>query len=238
MKRRSWALILIVTVVTLVAFLLLYKMEEQVVIVSRSVEEPRPSEVSRATPAPPLSQTVEATAPRVADAMSPRKERSPKSSPETNFFSFERGKLATTSWLMDTRWKLWVGVSALDKKKGRPSGKILGEVSGYYLVEESLGHESQSFSSHQPLVVMDPRLKVAGVVTGILSVTLKEGASADSLLHSPDLRVRDSFPEIRTYFVTAAKEPFDLQSLKNFLQSEFPVERVELEVLSRQYEKY
>lgn len=157
--------------------------------------------------------------------------------------SVNLNELATTqtekfSFLEGTPWKIWVGVGAYSKEKGKPTSKVIGEVNGYYLVEEQAEHiDVRNFSSSQPLVVIDSRLGIVGIVTGVFSVTLKEGVSPDVLTQASGVKVLNSFPEIRTYFVTASKEPFDLQAFQDSLKNETDVEIVHAEVLSRQYEK-
>lgn len=146
---------------------------------------------------------------------------------------------AAVPWLTDTPWKLWRGITAIKKNQGRSMDtKVLGEVNGFFLVEDKNEKENLLFSSDQPFVVVDPRLNSVGVVSGVFTVTLKEGASADFLLRNQELRIRESFPEIRTYYITSAEEPFDLEQLRKFLLSESNIESVKIEVLSRQYEKY
>lgn len=137
-----------------------------------------------------------------------------------------------------TSWKILDGVRAYPKKNGRPTLEITGEVSGFYLVKESTENSDiRNFSASQPLVVFDSRLGVVGVVTGVFSVTLKEGVSSEILTQAAGIKVLNSFPGIRTYFITSVAEPFDLQAFQESLKNETDIELVHVEILSRQYEK-
>lgn len=143
-----------------------------------------------------------------------------------------------SSFFEGTPWEIWVGVRAYSKKNGRPQAKVIGEVNGFYLVEESAQNiDVRNFSSSHPLVVIDSRLNVAGVVTGVFSVTLKEGVSPEIVTQASGIKILDSFPGIRTYFITSASDPFDLQAFQDSLKSEIDIENVHAEILSRQYEK-
>lgn len=227
MKRSSWALLFLVLAGTSAVLFLFEKDKAQVIVSSQQIEK-----------VPAQEMLIQENPSSLPESMPLRQARLPKSAPQGRVVDFKKAKIESVSWLAGTNWKLWTGVSARTKKNGPLPGKILGEVSGFYLVEDFAQHDPREFSLQEPLVVMDPRLDIAGVVTGFLSVILKEGTSAEDLANVPGLLIRDSFPDIRTYFVTAAEKTFDLQSLKDTLKSEPAVENVELEVLSRQYEKY
>lgn len=151
----------------------------------------------------------------------------------------KKDSMTTVSWLEGTPWKLWQGVTAIKKTQERGLGtKALGEVNGFVIIENTAENEAQLFISDYPFVVADQRLNRVGVVSGVFTVILREGVSADLLLQNPDIRVRASFPEIRTYYITSAEEPFDLGHFRKQMLSEPGIESIKIEVLSRQYEKY
>lgn len=178
--------------------------------------------------------------PEQEKGMSPRSEPKRKSASSVAKKSLLKAdSVISATWLADTPWKLWTGVTAIKKNQERSlDARVLGEVNGFLLVENKNEKESGLFSSDTPFVVIDQRLNSVGVISGIFTVTLKKGQSADFLLQNPDLHVRESFPEIRTYYITAAEEPFDLDLFRKFLLKMPGVENVHIEVLSRQYEKY
>ena len=170
--------------------------------------------------------------------MQPRDVREPRVQARGKATDTKNAQLYASALFADTSWKVWAGVSAVLKKNGLPQKNVKGEVNGYYLVEDGVATNAAQFSASQPLVVIDTRLDTVGVVTGIFTVVLKPGVSADVLAQLPEIKIVNEFPNINTYYVTAAKEPFDLVALKDFLKSEPGVAEVQPEVLSRQYEKY
>jgi hypothetical protein len=89
----------------------------------------------------------------------------------------------------------------------------------------------------QPLIVFDSRLKAVGVVTGVVRVVLKEGVSSEFLSSFSNARIRDAFPELRTYFVTATEAPFDLEKLLTEMRIDPSVQEAHLEILSQNYDK-
>lgn len=166
-----------------------------------------------------------------------RKLLAPRSKPVTLPKPDDRS-LAQSSVLSGTSWKVWEGVTAYPQASGVRSD-YLAEVSGYYLVEEeTFRGDDRHFSSAQPLAVYNERKGIAGIVTGTIQIILNEGESIDSLVQEYDLKVMGSMPEAKVYFVTSAQEPFNLSSLKERLSSEPVVKQVELEILSRKYEKF
>lgn len=148
-------------------------------------------------------------------------------------------KMESVDWLQGTRWRRWSGVYAVEKHLVDVSEKeILAEVSGYILIRNNLPTSRIDADVKQHFVVVDPRLQVPGVVTGFLKVLLREGSSSHFLFQNSHLQIRDSFPDIRTYYVTTSEKPFDPLALKEFLGRRPEVERVELEIVFKKYEKF
>ncbi|WP_374077216.1 hypothetical protein [Bdellovibrio bacteriovorus] len=186
----------------------------------------------------PSAHVTEVASSEQPKSMSPRQPiRDPKSVKGLKTVDTSNAQLEGTTLFTDTRWKLWTGVRAVLKRNGQPQGKVLGEINGYYLVEETAANDFKNFSSSNPLVVIDTRLDEVGVVTGVFTVVLKEGVSPEVITQATGLKILNSFPNIRTYFVTSSEEPFNLQSFQDSLKGEASVEDVKMEVLSRQYEK-
>lgn len=185
---------------------------------------------------PQKAHVMEVASSRKVSGMQTREERIQKPVRRGVHLNLSGAVIERSPLLEGTGWGLWKGVTALKKIKGVPSDKVLGEVNGFYLIEDISHNDIRQFSPSQPLVVLNSRLGIAGVVTGVVTVTLKEGASIEALAHI-DVQVLNSFPEIRTYYVTSSQEVFDLQSFQEALVSESAVERAHLEILSRQYEK-
>lgn len=166
-----------------------------------------------------------------------RRLQAPRSAPTAVKPPDER-KLAQATVLSGTSWKLWEGVTAYAKGAAQDR-LVLTEISGFDVVEEdSFRADERNFSSDRPLVVFNERKKIAGIVTGVVQVILREGYTIESLAMASSLRVTGSHPEMRMYFVTAFENPFDLSDLKERLSRDPAVQSVDLEVLSRKYEKY
>lgn len=147
-------------------------------------------------------------------------------------------RLAQSSVLSGTSWKVWEGVAAYPQSAGKRSA-YLAEINGYYLVEEDgFRGDDRHFSASQPLAVYNERKGIAGVVTGTIQITVNEGVNIDSLIQEYDLKVVGSMPEANMYFVTSAQDTFNLSSLKERLSSEPGISQAQLEILSRKYEKF
>lgn len=138
-----------------------------------------------------------------------------------------------------THWKVWAGVTASPRSQEKPSANVIGEVNGYYLVNDGVDSSSENFDPARPMVVVAQNgTNTAGVVTGTFSVVLEEGASANFLTQSPQIKVVGAFPNIQTYFVTSNAVPFNLKEFKDALSEAPEVKDVQMEILDRQYEKF
>ncbi|UOF00068.1 hypothetical protein [Bdellovibrio reynosensis] len=152
--------------------------------------------------------------------------------------SVGKAELEKIPLLADTPWKLWKGVTAKPKAATSPNEVIVSEISGFVLVQSEANVDLTNFTTSAPVVVANPRLNIGGVLTGTITVVLREGQSADFLSAESGIKIIGSFPKIRTYFVTALQEPFDLPELYQELKHHQGVEQVSLEILSRQYDKF
>lgn len=150
----------------------------------------------------------------------------------------DNAELEKIPLLADTPWKLWKGVVAKPKSAATPNEVVISEVSGFVVVGSEAEYDIKQFSSSSPLVVANTRLSQAGVLTGTITVVLKEGQSAEFLSEDNGVKTMGAFPKIRTYYVTALQEPFDLQEFYLELKNHPGVEQVSLEILSRQYDKF
>ncbi len=237
MARRSAIILFII----LGAFVALYlgqsRDRNSVLKIVDSSTEASLSQISQDSSA--KTQVTEGASSATVETMKARDPRSPKSVREGSpLVDIKEAKLEAVSLFADTNWKIWPGVQAISSKGTAPSSGILAKVNGYYLVKTEEVNDFRSFSSQRPLVVVDSRLEIAGVVTGVFSVVLKEGVSSDLLKNASGLKIVNEFPDIRTYYVTSSYEPFDLQTFQEALKAEAEIEQVRIEILSRQYEKY
>lgn len=216
----------------------LRKSKEQGSAALSSAPEATSSQQQNSQTSPSASSTAAPSRETAVAEMQPRQVREPRVQLRDKTTDTKNAQLYASELFADTSWKVWAGVSAVLKKNGTPQKNVKGEVNGYYLVEDGAAINTAQFSASHPLVVIDTRLDTVGVVTGIFTVVLKSGVSADVLAQIPEIKIVNEFPQINTYYVTASKEPFDLVALKDFLRNEPGVAEVQPEILSRRYEKY
>lgn len=157
---------------------------------------------------------------------------------KTSSLDLSKGEFEKIPLLSETKWKLWHGVRAVPKSSLKSTDIVLTEISNFAIVKSDVDSEVKNFSALNPLVVVDQRLGLAGIITGTISVVLKDNASADFLTEHPEIKVVGSFPKIKTYFVSSSSEPFDLEALVSFIKAEPGVEQSTLEILSRNYDKF
>lgn len=246
MTRKS-TYIFIVVAAGLVALGLFFKKDqeptfaESVKEAMAVVESSDPqSEEEIALSTKPLDKTQVTDIPSHGDntAAEARRLRLPEAKASPQRISPTSRRLAQSSMLSETAWKVWEGMTAYPMSAG-PRPDAMAEVSGFYLVpQEGLRVDERNYSNAQPMVVFNERKSLAGVVTGSIEITLREGVEIEPLLRAFDLKVVSQLPEMRVYFVTSAQQPYDLFSLKDRLGSEPGISDVRLEILSRQYEKF
>lgn len=153
-------------------------------------------------------------------------------------YNTQGAKLLEDPAFAGTAWKIWSGVSAYPKSQGAPDENRVGEVNGYFLVNEGQANSSENFDPAKPLVVLRADSNTAGVVTGVFAVILEDGASADFISQTSQLKLVSSFPNIQTYYVTSSEVPFSLKGLHEALREAPEVKEVKMEILDRQYEKF
>lgn len=154
-------------------------------------------------------------------------------------FNARNAVVTEDAFFAGSPWKIWKGVTAYPKSRGEPEGRLLGQVNGYYLVDEDVPVSLENFDPAKPIVVLiQDGTGRAGVVTGTFTVVLEEGASADFLTQSPPIKVVGASPETQTYFVTSAQVPFNLREFLEALREAPEVRSVQPEISDRQYEKF
>lgn len=149
-------------------------------------------------------------------------------------------RLVKTSLVLDTKWKVWSGVTAIPTRNFHgDKSEVLAVMGGYSVVaDESVSGDDRNFSSTKPLVVYDERMSRTGIVSGDLKVSLKEGASAETVAAEHGLTVTSSLENIRLFFMRATSDRYDLGGLVNSLKKDPRVNAVELSIVSRNYEKF
>lgn len=141
--------------------------------------------------------------------------------------------------LAATRWKIWANAQTTAKNEVSGSDEILGEVSNQVVVTAS--SESSTFTRFivsMPIVVFDPRLQKAGIITGHLKIITEQKEQLEHDLIPLRARIADSFTDIHTYFITSLDPVFDLELLYESLRSKSYIQTIEFDVINRKYEKY
>lgn len=154
-------------------------------------------------------------------------------------FDAQGASLVSDALFAGSSWRIWKGVTAYPKSAQASHGKRVGEVNGYDLIDEGSPVSLENFDPARPLVVLSQNgTGRVGVMTGTVVVTLEEGASADFLTQSAQIRIVGASPEIQTYFVTPTQVPFNMRDFLESLKEAPEVRQVEMEILDRQYEKF
>ncbi len=141
--------------------------------------------------------------------------------------------------LTSTRWKIWPHKKAIAPDLKNENDLPLVTVGNFIIVESTEENSSMTdFNLNSPVVVFDGRMKKTGIITGTLTVrTLrKDLLMAD--LASLNAAISDEFENINTYFVISSEQRFNLELLYLNIKSKSYVEHVELEILSKTYEKF
>jgi hypothetical protein len=197
------------------------------------------NESGRSIEAPPESPFRKKSPPREIQSEEPElQQRKPVDStrmaPGKPVFDVSQMTLQDEPLFARTGWKVLLGQRAT-KLNMKPEDSTWHV--GNYALNEGISSVESSFEPTSPMVVYDARRKIPGVVTGTFVVTLRTASEPSALLKDQRVRVLNSFPEISTYFVTSSQTPFSLTNFKNLLVAKAIVASVEIEVLSRNYEK-
>lgn len=141
--------------------------------------------------------------------------------------------------LEDRHWKIWDGVTGIPEHifENKRKGNVVGRVNGFILEKSGADLTLESFSNESPMVVYNERLGSPGVITGTLTMKIKYKDEIKDILSEYKLKTLDSFSEINLYYVTAENQPYNLSELYKSLQKDSRIEKVEPEILNRQYEK-
>jgi|GEM_PF-1555646 hypothetical protein len=147
--------------------------------------------------------------------------------------------LQRTALFPESRWQRWPGVRAFAPQTAPADADVLAEVSGYTLTRDNgFPGSEKAFSNEEPLVYYDSRTRSAGVVTGEIRLVVADQQKLQQILNQYNLKVSTPLPDVNTYFVISNEAKFNLEELYSQLARESQVESVQVEILSRQYEKF
>jgi hypothetical protein len=137
-------------------------------------------------------------------------------------------------------WKLVTSLYAVPQAllSAMDDTPSVGEQNGFTFFEaDNANLQETLFSSERPLVVYDSRLQTFGVVTGTIQIDLRKGTNVSGILQDYGAKIEHSFPGTGTYYISMQEQPFNLVQLKNSLETDSRINRVEVEIVSRRYGK-
>jgi hypothetical protein len=144
--------------------------------------------------------------------------------------------LAEQNLLNSTRWKIWLHTQVV-KKDDAPIGQSLAHVSNFSIIESQDNLSLTEFDANKPIAVFDERLKKPGIITGTLKIQTSDKARLQTDLINYQAQVTDEFYDIETYFVKSTQNIFNLEWLYQNLKNQTYIKSVELEILSKSYDK-
>ena len=136
-------------------------------------------------------------------------------------------------------FKIWDRMSVAKVAQVPSGSKIEGYASGFAVYQDSQNSARlDRFDVRNPIAVYDERNHKAGVITGTVTVVLKEGAAWDAIANDHGLLLIAPFDHLRMYKATSSRSPFDLEALVTVLKADTTrVESVKVEILDRSYRK-
>lgn len=153
----------------------------------------------------------------------------------------EQKNLLANNLLSATPWKIWANTKVVHYESNLITQQILGRVSNLAIVDDDSKNDPQvvlkNFDTQNPVAVYDTRLKKPGVLTGTIKVVTHQKELLEEQLKQYQAHIDIGFDEIHTYFVTSQTQLFNLENLYNGLINQPYITKVELEVLSKTYEK-
>lgn len=151
-----------------------------------------------------------------------------------------REQLRAHPILSQTRWQLWLKTRAdfLNENSASAPGSEITRLNNYTIVaDDSNISDLSEFHKTTPQVVYDQRRKQVGILTGTIRVNTDRRDLLEKDLATVQAEISDAFDAIETYFIQSTHDVFDLQNLYLFLRQQSYIKNVELEILSRTYEK-
>ncbi|QDK38410.1 hypothetical protein [Bdellovibrio sp. NC01] len=147
-------------------------------------------------------------------------------------------QLTTTPLWEDGSWKVWNHMTAVPTENYNGTGKAIGQVGSFTVVEASaFKADEHNFSSSQPIVVYKDNGQRPGLISGSYLVVLRDSTDFESFVLDHGLRLLNAFPETRSYYVTAGAEPFDLSLLLQTMRNDPRVETANVQVVTERYAK-
>lgn len=149
-------------------------------------------------------------------------------------------QLRTHPIFRNTRWQLWpqTSVQNLNDLARSNTENEIARLNNFIIVYDKENFPNLTeFSKKNPQAVYDRRRNQVGILTGTIRVTTSRRDLLEANLNTVSAEISDAFDAIQTYFIVSQVDTFDLQSLFNFLSQQSHIQNIELEILSRTYEK-
>jgi hypothetical protein len=141
------------------------------------------------------------------------------------------------SLLQSTRWKIWLNTQVV-KKENAQIGQSLANISNFSIIESQESVNLTEFDSNKVVAVFDERLKKPGLITGTLIVQTSDKSRLQTDLKNYQAQISDEFENIETYFIKSSQPIYNLELLYQTLKNKNYINSVELEILSKNYDKY
>lgn len=142
--------------------------------------------------------------------------------------------------LAEKSWKLWSHTRVIKRDADDPNTEFLARVNNFLIVSEPKRQLSdlKNFDVQNPIAVYDERALRAGIITGVIKVSTQDVATLESDLTLMHAHITSSFDSIHLYFISSTDQTFDLQNLYDSLKAKSYITKIDLEILSRPYEKF
>lgn len=169
----------------------------------------------------------------------------------TAILSKQSGSGATPIWprpdelrpetiLRNTPWELWLHtrVQNINDPNHSTNGTEALRLNNFIIrYDKNSSSSLRTFNKNKPLAVFDRRRNQVGILTGTIQVTTNRRDLLETDLGNIEAEISDAFDSIQTYFVVSRADIFDLGGLFHYLRQQSYIDQVELEILSRTYEK-
>ncbi len=143
-------------------------------------------------------------------------------------------RLTSSSILGGTQWKIWPAVKVVKSNEKSESNQI----SNLSIVpSEEFQPDINRFDIKEPIVIYNERLKRPGIITGTIKLETEDRVELEKELSNLRAHISQAFEPIQTYFIESSDQTFDLENLYLKLKQLPKVHNVELEILSKNYEK-
>lgn len=138
--------------------------------------------------------------------------------------------------LKDT-WKIWITKEATYPTNNTETASEIRPGNFHIIDNQDNTVALHDFSTHQPVVLFNERLKTVGILTGNFAIRLRDATHWEDLQEELGLKLVHSIPNTNLFYATSISNRFNISSLFEMIQSHPLVESTQYEVVSRNYAK-